>query len=68
MTIPEIVSNVGFPIVCCIYMGVYLQKTLGIMANAIENNTQAIRELREELRGERMKNGRDRKRNTAECD
>lgn len=56
MDIANFISNVGFPIACCIYMGVYLQNTIKVMAQAIENNTEAIRELREELKQRGEKN------------
>ena len=61
MDIANFISNVGFPIACCIYMGVYLQNTLKVMSSAIENNTEAIKELREELqkRGEKSNGKRD---------
>ena len=50
MEVSTFISNVGFPIACCVYMGVYLQSTLKTMTTTIENNTAAIKELREELK------------------
>lgn len=50
MDISTLISNVGFPIVCCLYMMYTHKAEMETMSKAIENNTEAIQELREEIR------------------
>ncbi len=50
MDISTLISNVGFPIACCIYMMYTHKIEMDTMAKAIENNTEAIKELRLEIR------------------
>lgn len=41
----QAVSNVGFPIVCCLLMYLEHKKELSAMRTAIDNNTRAIDNL-----------------------
>ena len=55
-TIMTLVGSLGFPIAACIYMGVFLSKTLTEFKDTMQTNTGAIRELTiyvNELRKER---------------
>ena len=55
-TIMTLVGSLGFPIAACIYMGIFLSKTLTEFKDTMQNNTGAIRELTiyvNELRKER---------------
>lgn len=55
----QIISNVGFPIACCVFLYIHLQKQteahheeMNILSEAINNNTAAINQLRERLNNE----------------
>ncbi len=55
-TIASLVGSLGFPIAACIYMGVFLSKTMSEFKDTMQTNTGAIRELTiyvNELRKER---------------
>lgn len=43
--IATLIGQMGFPIACCIYMGVFLRKALEELKEAMQNNTGAIREM-----------------------
>ena len=54
-----IISNVGFPIACCIFLYMHMNKQtelhhqeINILAEAINNNTSAVNELRARLKHE----------------
>lgn len=44
-SIVQIITTVGFPIACCIFMGWYIVTTMKEFSKTIENNTLAIKEL-----------------------
>lgn len=44
-SVVQLITSVGFPIACCIFMGYYIMTTLKEITKTIENNTQAIIEL-----------------------
>lgn len=41
----QLISNVGFPIVACVYLGQLITKTLDSMKEVIASNTLAIEKL-----------------------
>lgn len=52
-----IISNVGFPIACCIFLYMHMNKQtelhhqeINILSEAINNNTAAVNQLRERLK------------------
>jgi len=52
-----IISNVGFPIVCCIFLYMHMNKQtelhheeINILSEAINNNTAAVNQLSERLK------------------
>ena len=52
----QIISNVGFPIACCVFLYMHITKQteahheeINILSEAINNNTAAINQLRERL-------------------
>lgn len=52
----QIISNVGFPIACCIFLYIHMNKQtelhhdeINILSEAINNNTAAVNQLRERL-------------------
>ena len=45
-TITSLISTVGFPIVCVIFMWKYISTTMKEVSKAIDNNTLAITELK----------------------
>lgn len=54
-----IISNVGFPIACCIFLYMHMNKQtelhheeINILSEAINNNTAAVNQLRERLKHE----------------
>lgn len=47
--ISSAISNVGFPIACCIYLIYSHKQEIQILANAIDNNTKAIDKLERRL-------------------
>lgn len=54
-----IISNVGFPIACCIFLYMHMNKQtelhheeINILSEAINNNTAAVNQLRERLKNE----------------
>ena len=52
----SLIGSLGFPIAACIYMGVFLSKTMTEFKDTMQSNTGAIRELTiyvNELRKER---------------
>ena len=54
--IASLIGSLGFPIAACIYMGVFLSKTMTEFKDTMQSNTGAIRELTiyvNELRKER---------------
>lgn len=54
--ITTLIGSLGFPIAACIYMGVFLSKTMTEFKDTMQSNTGAIRELTiyvNELRKER---------------
>ena len=54
--IASLVGSLGFPIAACIYMGIFLSKTMAEFKDTMQSNTGAIRELTiyvNELRKER---------------
>ena len=54
--IASLIGSLGFPIDACIYMGVFLSKTMTEFKDTMQSNTGAIRELTiyvNELRKER---------------
>ena len=51
-SIADIIQNVGFPIVACIYMGYYQQKTIKALKDSIDQNTLIIKELKYYLESE----------------
>lgn len=56
--IANLIGSLGFPIAACIYMGVFLSKTMAEFKDTMQSNTGAIRELSiyvNELRKERQK-------------
>lgn len=56
--IASLIGSLGFPIAACIYMGVFLSKTMAEFKDTMQSNTGAIRELSiyvNELRKERQK-------------
>ena len=46
----QLISNVGFPIAVCIAMFVFMNTTMKKMGEALKNNTDAIKDLREEIK------------------
>lgn len=55
----SIISNVGFPIACCIFLYLHMNKQtelhheeINILAEAINNNTAAVNQMREVLKDE----------------
>jgi hypothetical protein len=55
-SIASLIGSLGFPIAACIYMGVFLSKTMTEFKDTMQSNTGAIRELTiyvNELRKER---------------
>ena len=44
-TITSLISTVGFPIVCCVFMWKFISTTLKEFTEAIGKNTAAINEL-----------------------
>lgn len=55
-----IISNVGFPIACCIFLYMHMNKQtelhheeINILAEAINNNTAAVNQLREKIQDEK---------------
>lgn len=54
--ITAFIGQMGFPIACCVYMGIFMKKALDAIKDALQSNTGAIRELTiyvNELRKER---------------
>lgn len=45
-TLTTLISTVGFPIVCVIFMWKYISTTMKEVSKAIDNNTLAITELK----------------------
>ena len=52
----QIISNVGFPIACCVFLYIHMNKQtelhhdeINILSEAINNNTAAVNQLRERL-------------------
>lgn len=45
-TLTTLISTVGFPIVCVIFMWKYIATTMKEVSKAIDNNTLAITELK----------------------
>ena len=43
--ISSFIGQMGFPIACCVYMGVFMKKALDAIKDALQSNTGAIREL-----------------------
>ena len=43
--IATLVGSLGFPIAACIYLGVFLTKTINEFKDSMQTNTGAIREL-----------------------
>lgn len=41
----SLISSVGFPIAACVFMGVYLQKTLKELSATVTTMTSALQEL-----------------------
>lgn len=55
-----IISNVGFPIACCVFLYMHMNKQtelhhqeINILSEAINNNTAAVNQLRERLKDEK---------------
>lgn len=48
-TITSLISSVGFPIVACVFMYKQNTTTLAEIRKTIENNTNSINELKEEI-------------------
>ena len=55
-----IISNVGFPIACCIFLYMHMNKQtelhhqeINILSEAINNNTAAVNQLKERLNSEK---------------
>lgn len=56
--IANLIGSLGFPIAACVYMGLFLSKTMSEFRETMQNNTGAIRELTiyvNELRKEKQK-------------
>lgn len=58
MDIANFISNVGFPIACCMYLMYHSQlqeknhkEEMEKMSKSIDNNTQALNELIKHIRG-----------------
>ena len=56
----SIISNVGFPIACCVFLYMHMNKQtelhheeINILSEAINNNTAAVNQLRERLKDEK---------------
>lgn len=43
--ITAFIGQMGFPIACCVYMGIFMKKALDAIKDALQSNTGAIREL-----------------------
>lgn len=43
--ISTLIGSVGFPIVCCCFMGYYINSTMKDFTKTMENNTLALKEL-----------------------
>lgn len=43
--ISTFIGQMGFPIACCVYMGIFMKKALDAIKDALQSNTGAIREL-----------------------
>lgn len=55
----QIISNVGFPIACCIFLYIHMNKQtelhheeINILSEAINNNTAAVNQLRERMKND----------------
>lgn len=45
----NVISNVGFPIACCVGMGIYIYKVQTNLVEIVTNNTKAIEKLIERI-------------------
>lgn len=57
--IVQLISNIGFPIACCVFLFMHLNKSneqhsqdMKAITEALNNNTQAITKLTERMRGD----------------
>ena len=57
--IVQLISNIGFPIACCVFLFMNLNKSneqhsqdMKAITEALNNNTQAITKLTERMRGD----------------
>lgn len=55
----QIIRDVGFPIACCIFLYIYMNKQtelhheeINILSEAINNNTAAVNQLRERMKND----------------
>lgn len=48
--VTTLISNVGFPIACCIYLIYTHKQEMETIGKALDNNTEAIKELREQIK------------------
>lgn len=56
----QIITDVGFPIACCVFLYIQMNKQseqhhdeINLLSEAINNNTAAINQLRERMNDER---------------